>query len=405
MDPRITHYREFLARLERGDTEQELAVASSKPGRPDEVEALGDSIISLATSLATRFERERQFVEVSRELAKGVYLNDVLDHIYASFRPFIPYDRIGCALLEREATIARSRWSRMEYEQAKLKVGFSAKTAGSSLQTLIETGKPRIINDLTNYLGTHPHSIATKLIVSEGARASLTCPLTAEGRPIGFLFFSSAKVDCYAGVHEEIFTHLADLVSIAVERSLLYEKMSAVNRNLAKAISDLTHDRLTGLPNHDAILEMLTERTARGSDMPAAGAAGTSILVLDIDQFKAVNDSYGYPVGDQVLQAVSQSLSAQLRSSDMIGRYGGDAFLIIAEVYDDAEPQALAERLRRAVERTPFTVDGNTISLTISLGASLAKPGFREGADSLLRRAERALHQAKTTGRNRAIFA
>lgn len=107
VDPQIAHYREFLERLERperGDEDLELAVGSQEPGATDAIEALGESIASLAASITARYERERQFAEGSQEIAKGVYLNDVLDHVYESFRPFIPCDRIGCALLEREGT-------------------------------------------------------------------------------------------------------------------------------------------------------------------------------------------------------------------------------------------------------------------------------------------------------------
>jgi transcriptional regulator with GAF, ATPase, and Fis domain len=117
----------------------------------------------------------------------GVELSEVLNRVYKSFRSLIPFDRIGLALLERNGAVLRARWGRSESTRICLKPGYAASIEGSSLRTIIETGQPRILNDLEDHLKAHPNSAATALMVEEGMRSSLTCPLIAMGKPIGFL--------------------------------------------------------------------------------------------------------------------------------------------------------------------------------------------------------------------------
>lgn len=409
-DPRIATYLKMIEEVEREHLDTKWVNPALSQDSRDEIAVLGESLTSLSTGLHARFEQERAIAEVSREITHGVYRDEVLDCTYDSFRPLIPYDRIGCALLERKDTILRAQWARIEYEQARLKVGYAAKMSGSSLQTIIETGKPRIINDLVEYLRLHPKSMATKLIVEEGVRSSLTCPLIARGRPIGFLFFSSTSANCYATVHQEVFLQMADLVSIAVEKSLIYEELSTLNRDLAQARTLLeyraTHDGLTGLLNHDAIIAEVVGRADEEPSWPYSQSRSLGVIMLDIDHFKVVNDTHGHPVGDQVLRSVSETLAAALRSSDFVGRYGGEEFLIVAEGYDEVgELRALAERLRFAIEQHLMVTDAGSIPITISVGLAVTIPDAREDAASLIRRADGALYEAKTTGRNRVAVA
>ncbi|MEI8080693.1 MAG: hypothetical protein WCI74_02485 [Actinomycetes bacterium] len=157
-DPRLADYRKILESVEHGDLSAGLTEASEQAGPRDDIALLGESIMSLASSLSVRFAQERQFAEVSREIVQGLYLDEVLHHIYESFRSLIPYDRIGCALLDDDGTHARSRWMRSDGRAALLTGSYSASMAGSSLQSIIETGQPRIINDLIQYAQDHPSS-------------------------------------------------------------------------------------------------------------------------------------------------------------------------------------------------------------------------------------------------------
>lgn len=128
-----------------------------------------------------------------------------------------------------------------------------------------------------------------------------------------------------------------------------------------------------------------------------------SLLMLDIDHFKKVNDTHGHSAGDQVLKAVAGCIKNQLRNIDRVFRFGGEEFIVLLS--DTArEPAAMiGERLRMALQAQEYGVDGQIIELTVSLGCSTLLPG--ESADSLIKRADGALYVAKREGRNRLAMA
>ncbi|WPN48552.1 MULTISPECIES: GGDEF domain-containing protein [unclassified Pseudomonas] len=128
-----------------------------------------------------------------------------------------------------------------------------------------------------------------------------------------------------------------------------------------------------------------------------------SLLMLDIDHFKRVNDTYGHSAGDEVLKAVAASIKNQLRNVDMVFRYGGEEFLILLSNTTREAAAMVGERLRFATQAEDYQVDGHPIELTVSLGCSTLLPG--ESADSLLRRADSAMYVAKREGRNRLTMA
>ena len=131
-----------------------------------------------------------------------------------------------------------------------------------------------------------------------------------------------------------------------------------------------------------------------------------SVAFVDIDHFKAVNDSYGHAAGDVVLRGVAQTLGANLRASDMIGRYGGEEFMLILTETDVEEGSVLTEKLRNLVQRERFSVEGNPeLSVTISIGIA-GGSGTLLRAESLVRDADAAMYSAKSLGRNQTyIFA
>lgn len=154
-------------------------------------------------------------------------------------------------------------------------------------------------------------------------------------------------------------------------------------------------DVLTGVANRRAGAKLLKQH-CRNADQ---SALPLSVLLIDIDEFKPVNDEYGHDAGDQLLVALAQRLRAQLRASDTLVRWGGDEFLILAPGADHDDAYALAERCRETVARTP--VAGH--ALTISLGGRQYRRD--EGPDTLLARVDKALYASKSAGRNSLAFA
>ena len=150
----------------------------------------------------------------------------------------------------------RARWAKTDQPTAVLEVGYSAPLKGSSLETIIRTGKPRIINDLDEYLKQKPGSEATRLITSEGIRSSLTCPLIANGVPVGFMFFSSIHPNTYADAHVEIFQRIANQLSVIVEKGRLVSQLAVQKKSIEQQNEELRHlndlkNSFLGMAAHD----------------------------------------------------------------------------------------------------------------------------------------------------------
>jgi two-component system cell cycle response regulator len=159
-------------------------------------------------------------------------------------------------------------------------------------------------------------------------------------------------------------------------------------------------DALTNTLNRGAIMELLR----RGLAQAARHDEPLSVILADVDNFKGVNDTYGHPVGDAVLQHVANSIRAPLRSYDAFGRYGGEEFLIVSPSCTVAEAAEVAERVRASVEATPFAHPSGAIRLTISMGVAGACGGQLQSQD-LIVLADKALYAAKNRGRNRVVLA
>jgi diguanylate cyclase (GGDEF)-like protein len=157
-----------------------------------------------------------------------------------------------------------------------------------------------------------------------------------------------------------------------------------------------TTDALTGLPNRLRLNQVLAGELARVD----RGGPGFSVVLMDLDHFKRVNDVHGHVIGDEVLKVMGEILRREHRAGDCAGRWGGEEFLVVCPNSSDEEALALAERIRAAVEAHPFPSVGQ---LTVSLG--VASHCLGESAELLLDRADSALYAAKGAGRNRALRA
>ena len=162
-----------------------------------------------------------------------------------------------------------------------------------------------------------------------------------------------------------------------------------------------TTDVLTELPNRRQFVARLTEEFAR---VRRFGNQRCSVLMLDLDRFKRINDTYGHAMGDAVLQHVARLMGNTFRKIDMVARVGGEEFAVILPGSDLATARASAERLREIVAKTPLMQDGKTIAVTVSIGAATMVPSDSE-ADQTLIRADEALYRAKNNGRNQVEMA
>jgi two-component system cell cycle response regulator len=186
-------------------------------------------------------------------------------------------------------------------------------------------------------------------------------------------------------------------VRTQVRRKRYHEKL---RHNYEQSLSMALTDSLTGVFNRryvSAHLPRLLERSWE-SQKPVA------ILMFDIDHFKAVNDTYGHGVGDEVLREVASRTNRNLRNFDLVARYGGEEFIVVMPDTDRDAAVAVAERLRRRVGEEAFAVSAQVaeITVTISIGVAVVD-GTGDTADAILKRADDALYTAKRSGRNRTV--
>jgi len=156
-------------------------------------------------------------------------------------------------------------------------------------------------------------------------------------------------------------------------------------------------DVLTGLANRRAILDLLRSSVARARRQ----GQWLSVLMVDIDHFKAVNDNHGHQAGDAVLRQVAQTLASRLRAQDQIGRFGGEEFLVLLPDTQAEGARVLADALRQAVQQTSTPWGGRQIAVTISVGVCGHPLSEADSPESLIAAADRAMYQAKRLGRNR----
>ena len=161
-----------------------------------------------------------------------------------------------------------------------------------------------------------------------------------------------------------------------------------------------THDVLTGLWNRGALMELLNHEL----DRSRRANAPTAVLMLDLDHFKQINDTYGHLAGDAVLKEAAQRLTRAIRSYDCAGRYGGEEFLVVLPGCDRGQTQNTAERIRSEIGGSPVLAAGAKISFTASIGATVAEGGSGSSAE-LLAAADTALYEAKNAGRDRTVLA
>lgn len=203
-------------------------------------------------------------------------------------------------------------------------------------------------------------------------------------------------VELCVGITVAILVQLSPLLlaiavppTLLLQRSLLYQQLQTAART----------DPKTGLLNaptweQAAVNEISRARSTQGR---------TAVLIIDIDHFKRVNDSHGHLFGDQVLLGVATTIAQELRQSDLLGRFGGEEFVVLLPGADIEEAGRVAERLRARVGGMEIAVDGVPVAITVSVGVAVAGD---HGDDlvELLTAADLALYRAKETGRNRVCL-
>lgn len=190
---------------------------------------------------------------------------------------------------------------------------------------------------------------------------------------------------------------------VGVIRDITERKAVEVELQAAKAAAEeaATHDPLTGLWNHNRILEILMEEMARSDRMGST----VSLIMVDLDHFKMVNDGHGHVIGDEVLREVADRLHKAVRVYDSVGRFGGEEFMVVLPGTIPADAERAAERIRQEIGKTPIYTSDGSLEVTASLGVVTRAGELVNDATALLVAADTALYESKESGRNRVTVA
>ncbi len=226
---------------------------------------------------------------------------------------------------------------------------------------------------------------ATSLIVMA------TCAWILIAAPLGLI---PLNIDIYAAPDASSFRLGVSMISIGM---FVVSVINAAWRNANEQLQHIaSHDSLTGLMNRGAFMQKL------GQSLNRPDGGKTCLLMIDIDHFKVVNDTYGHPVGDLVLQKLANALVASMRQGSTVGRLGGEEFAVIVEGSLDAVGMGVAQRIQARIrDLVVVTTDGDSLMITASIGLAEAHPGTPPG--HLLIASDSALYAAKHGGRDRIV--
>ncbi len=327
---------------------------------------------------------QRQLAEALRSSAEALSstlkYDDVLERILNNVVLVVPYDAVAIVLVEEgKLRIVRHRgWAESGrggiVHRADLKL-----EDFPGLQTMYDTKQMFLAADI------NPEAHLADYPDTHWVRSFAGVPISSRDQVIGFLVLLSSEPNFYTPVHTSRLSAFASQAAMAIENARLFEQTHYYSIT----------DGLTGLYNSRYFFNLADfefERSRRYS-------GNLSVLMLDIDWFKSVNDNYGHPVGDVALRQVAQLIMSTLRKADVVARYGGEEFVMLMPETDLTEAIQVAERVRKLIADSPVQVEKHTISITVSIGVAHL---VREHADfnALVKCADDALYVAKGAGRN-----
>ena len=251
-----------------------------------------------------------------------------------------------------------------------------------------------IIIDLSN-AGTDGLRVCSRLRSMEATRDTPVLALLQDHQMVARVRTLEIGVDGIVTLP----VHPGELLACVASRLRRKRYADHLRNSLRASLERLVKDPLTSMHNRRYLEQHLGPLVAQNSER----GRPVSLLILDIDHFKAVNDTYGHDVGDEVLREVAHRISSGLRGIDLACRFGGEEFVAAFSGADAAVALQISERLRRKIADEPFpiTTDKGPLTVTISIGVATSVAG--DTAQTLLKRADLALYRAKKEGRNRVV--
>jgi diguanylate cyclase (GGDEF)-like protein len=352
-------------------------------------------------AVAREAERAMESERIFAEMDKVKYEQERFYEAFSLLNEALTVELFAGALIEAVARIkpvdflvvtmfdkAKNEHTIVAARGAEKLAGSSFKSkAGGLVVTAIKNGHP------LPYVPLSAQSVKSKLqlfspkIPVPDLSSVKVFPLRDRGQPLGSLVIGSTVPNRDLTREEE---RMLETVTLHASRTLANAQMFQRMEMMA------TTDGLTGLVNHRRFKELLGEALARAKRFTRR----VSVLMVDADHFKTINDTYGHPVGDLVLQRIAKILEKEARRTDVVARYGGEEFVVVLDETDTKGARSVAERIRERIERELIQGEFGRVRVTASLGLA-TWPEHGDAMEALLEHADQALYEAKKNGRNR----
>ncbi|MFL6466753.1 MAG: diguanylate cyclase [Pyrinomonadaceae bacterium] len=316
---------------------------------------------------------------LAREFSSSLDLGETLELFAEKVAAFVPYDSIAICLLDPSGETGRVAYAAGKNES--LFTGKSIKIGQGATGYVLKKEKPVVNVDPALDLSFTPDESAGDY------RVMATIPLFAENRLIGAVSLYSCSLPSFDDEHIRLLETISHIAADAIN----------IAQQHAEAENHALTDPMTGLANSRSLRSHFEKEVMR------SGRSGKrfQLLVMDLDGFKSVNDSFGHKTGDKMLKAVSIAIRDQLREYDFLARYGGDEFVAIIPETDNENINSLNERINDAVNELRLEVEGGLFAqVGISLG-SASFPEHGESLDGLIEAADKAMYIAKEANRRR----
>lgn len=359
----------------------------NKAGSLVEIQAVGHNIDARSQSEAatTQYTKELSALHAAtKALLSTLDLEVLLGQILDAAISAIPAAEKGMLYLIAHDTGRLEMRATLGYSESDPRIQkYGEPGSASYIEQVVQKRAPIRIDNLQTAINSRQKVQGQG---EQSAQSAIAAPLIMEKRILGALTLESSELSAFSNSDLRLLVNFATTATAAIRNAQLHAEVQKM------AITD----PLTGLYNRRGFYTMGDrefERTLRFN-------TPLSIILLDIDLFKQINDTYGHAVGDKVLQLVAEQTQRSVRKVDIVGRYGGDEFILILPGTDHFGATAVAERLRKNISTISLDIENTPITISVSMGIVDLSPKI-DKLEDLIKRADEALYVAKQSGRNR----
>lgn len=337
------------------------------------------------------YDRTELLSNIGQKIISNLNINSIIDIINQEINKLIETDYFGIAVYDKEKDQISYHFAGMDeklFESVKFSNVDYSTFAGYCIKTKRDIVLGNVSREYKKFISVFPRSLVG--IDETTLKSMIYTPMIINDKVVGAMTVQSMKENSYDKNDLNMLKILANYTAIAIENAISFKKVEEI----------ATYDQLTRfLSKHEIVkLGKLVYDKCKDNKIKF------SAVMIDVDNFKMINDTYGHVYGDKAISLLSETITRSIRNTDYIGRYGGDEFLLICPDAGEHEAFEVAERIRKNVENSVFSIgEGINMSLTISLGVHQCAT-CDSSFDDVIKRADKNLYFAKGSTKNKVVL-